>query len=434
MELQTFLSPQRCRILNGGTMDEAVRETLSAMFPERTERERNSIAELVFSREADASTIIAPGIAIPHAILDGDAKTEMAVAVSKTGVSWYPADEDNTIHIMVLLIGSRAAHLEALAKIVSILRDKNVYRNLVNAGSPEEVYGILLPADRTQRGLSERIIKYACGLRNDFPDSVVVIHADSMGDFSLLSEIPGGGGVIVVSSSEEALAALPSLPHIRPVAVPVPAFYSEKHQKFVLVYLHSHGYLQGYKRVINVAGGMEANRVDSIRVIDIEQDIGVFSGLRGLELPADIKRPVFARVLQLAESLAFEGREGKPVGAIFVLGDYAKVLTKSRQLIINPFKGYPRQQRSILDPVLDETIKEFAKIDGAFLISGDGVIESAGTFIAGQPESASHRPGLGSRHAAALGITAVTASIAVVISESTRKISVFQNGRHFELD
>jgi diadenylate cyclase len=128
------------------------------------------------------------------------------------------------------------------------------------------------------------------------------------------------------------------------------------------------------------------------------------------------------------------GREGKPVGAIFVLGDYAKVLTKSRQLIINPFKGYPRQQRSILDPVLDETIKEFAKIDGAFLISGDGVIESAGTFIAGQPESASHRPGLGSRHAAALGITAVTASIAVVISESTRKISVFQNGRHFELD
>ncbi len=413
----------------------AVAETLSYVYPREAEGRRQRVVELILAREADASTVIAPGIAIPHAILDEDAKTELAVAVSKPGIDWHSSGDGEKVHVMVLLIGSRAAHLEALAMVVSLLRNRKNYERLLTAESPADIHAVFIPpAVADPAAYSERIIAHACRIRDDFPHSVTVIHSDTFTDLSALKSIPDDRDIILTATSEEVLDSIPFHGNMEKVLVPVPVYYNEKHVKFALVYLHSHGFLDGYERVVCISGGQDMNRIDSIRIFDVEGDIGIHAGLRDLELPSDIQRPVFAKVLQLAESLALEGREGKPVGAIFVVGDHQQVAGKSRQLIINPFKGYLPQQRSILDPVLDETIKEFAKIDGAFLITGDGVIESAGTFIAGQPESASHRPGLGSRHAAALGITAVTSAVAVVISESTRKISVFQGGKHFELD
>ena len=84
---------------------------------------------------------------------------------------------------------------------------------------------------------------------------------------------------------------------------------------------------------------------------------------------------------RIANEIAVEGREGKPTGTIFVLGDTNSVNAYIRQLIINPFRGYSEAERSILDPGLDETIKEFASIDGAFVITGDGVVLSAGSYL-----------------------------------------------------
>lgn len=74
-------------------------------------------------------------------------------------------------------------------------------------------------------------------------------------------------------------------------------------------------------------------------------------------------------------------------------------------------------------------MKEFAKIDGAFVIRDDGVILSCGTYITGAPKSERLHSGLGARHTAALSITTVTGAFAVAISESTRKITVFHAGK-----
>lgn len=113
-----------------------------------------------------------------------------------------------------------------------------------------------------------------------------------------------------------------------------------------------------------------------------------------------------------------------------MVGDTERVLALSRQLILNPFKGYAEAQRNILSPLLSETIKEFAALDGAFLVRGDGVVESCGAFLnttAGGEYELS--PGLGARHHAAAAITEVTDSVAVVVSESTGKMTVFRAGR-----
>jgi len=95
------------------------------------------------------------------------------------------------------------------------------------------------------------------------------------------------------------------------------------------------------------------------------------------ETPSHILPQVLERVIDLASQLGSEGREGKPVGALFVVGDAEKCLSLSRQLMLNPFKGYPADERNILDPALEETIKELSSLDGAFIIQGDGTVETS---------------------------------------------------------
>ena len=140
---------------------------------------------------------------------------------------------------------------------------------------------------------------------------------------------------------------------------------------------------------------------------------------------------VFSEGLNIALELAAQGREGRKVGTIFILGDHEKVLQLSRQMVINPFMGYSEEERNILNPELLETIKEFSAIDGAFIVKDNGAIMTAGRHLNAAIESKDFPQGLGSRHIAAAGITSITHAIAIVISESTGNVSVFKSGNLF---
>jgi diadenylate cyclase len=97
-------------------------------------------------------------------------------------------------------------------------------------------------------------------------------------------------------------------------------------------------------------------------------------------------------------------------------------------MVINPFRGYLDEEKNVLDPSLGETLKEFSTIDGAFVVRGDGVILSAGTFLKPERASAGLPSGLGARHAAAAAVTAGSAALAVVVSQSTGAVSLFKGG------
>ena len=83
---------------------------------------------------------------------------------------------------------------------------------------------------------------------------------------------------------------------------------------------------------------------------------------------------VLQRLLEITVELSIEGREGTPVGTIFVIGDTRRVLRHSHQLIPNPFKGH---RINVLDRDSKEIIKEFAQLDGAFIVRDDGRIAAA---------------------------------------------------------
>ncbi|MCD6590220.1 diadenylate cyclase [Candidatus Woesearchaeota archaeon] len=141
---------------------------------------------------------------------------------------------------------------------------------------------------------------------------------------------------------------------------------------------------------------------------------------------------VIDSTINIAREIALEGREGKPIGTLFVIGDYEELKPYLRQLVLNPFYGYPPDLTNITNQELKETIKNFAQLDGAFIINLDGTIISAGTYINTPKDAlrdAKIYPGWGTRHLAAVGITTITNSIAVLVSSSGGVVKVFKKGK-----
>ncbi len=168
--------------------------------------------------------------------------------------------------------------------------------------------------------------------------------------------------------------------------------------------------------------------IDSVVVMNIGAEYELFDTTDQPSIDEHIKRAVFHRVLSLALDLGQHGREGSHVGALLVVGDARHVLEHSEQMILNPFKGYHEKQRNLLDAQMTETVKEYSTLDGAFIIRGNGVIETAGARLkVGISEGLPS--GLGARHAAAAGITANTKSIAFTISQSDGAVRVWRMGK-----
>ena len=184
-------------------------------------------------------------------------------------------------------------------------------------------------------------------------------------------------------------------------------------------------------KIICLSGVPKFGYADSIFFIDVGREFEILTSEDINDVVEAVLPEVFNAVLNIACELAAQGRESRKVGTIFVLGDDDKVMQLSRQMIINPFKGYSEEQRNILNPELEETIKELSAIDGAFIIKANGVIVTAGRHLSAALESKDFPSGLGSRHIAAAGITNVTKAVAMVISQSSGNVSVFKNGKLF---
>jgi diadenylate cyclase len=143
------------------------------------------------------------------------------------------------------------------------------------------------------------------------------------------------------------------------------------------------------------------------------------------------KRQVDAEVLKqtisLAVEIAREGREGRKIGTLFVVGDSGEVIKRSKPMILDPLHGHPDEDKQIDSPDMRETIKELAQLDGAFLVSGKGVVLSAARYIDAASDSLDLPLGLGSRHMAGASISRQTSAVSVVVSESSM-VRMFDDG------
>src|SRR3712207_5430207 len=132
-------------------------------------------------------------------------------------------------------------------------------------------------------------------------------------------------------------------------------------------------------------------------------------------------------VVNLAVEIAREGREGRKIGTLFVVGDTEAVLEHSRPMILDPLYGHPHESKRIDDPNLRETLKELAQLDGAFVVSDEGVVLSAARYIDAVSNHLAVPLGLGSRHVAGAAVSSRTDAVAVVVSESST-VRMFDDG------
>jgi diadenylate cyclase len=173
-----------------------------------------------------------------------------------------------------------------------------------------------------------------------------------------------------------------------------------------------------------VLGVLCLSQLSSIVVFDVKQ----LATVKTIDKTGERVDPnALKAVLRLALELGREGREGKKVGTAFIIGDTNEVLKRSHQLILNPYKGHSEDTRDIKNRSHWETIKEFAQIDGVFIVDDKGVIISAGRYLDVNTKSI-ELGGFGGRHISALAVTRETQAIAVTVSESGGTVRLFKDG------
>ena len=67
-------------------------------------------------------------------------------------------------------------------------------------------------------------------------------------------------------------------------------------------------------------------------------------------------------------------------------------------------------------------------MDGAFVVAPDGIVEKSRQIIEVTHADLTLSKGLGARHWAAAAISQITNAIAIVVSQSTGTVRIFQNG------
>jgi len=141
----------------------------------------------------------------------------------------------------------------------------------------------------------------------------------------------------------------------------------------------------------------------------------------------EVNTEVLEQTVSLAVEIAREGREGRKIGTLFVVGDSGEVMKRSKPMILDPLQGHPDEDKRIHNPDMRETVKELAQLDGAFLVSNSGVVISAARYVDAASDSLDLPLGLGSRHMAGASISRQTSAVAVVVSESSM-VRMFDDG------
>jgi DNA integrity scanning protein DisA with diadenylate cyclase activity len=169
---------------------------------------------------------------------------------------------------------------------------------------------------------------------------------------------------------------------------------------------------------------------DLIVLTDVEPGMERLAITDLLKLTDGIRPQALEAALTVATKIGrVVRRGGERVGAIFILGDSVNVLKGSRQLVPNPFHGHEDSLRQLTNPDVHDALVELSKLDGAFVVRGDGYIQSAAVFLATTDVETELPSGLGARHLAAASVTARTAATAVVVSATDGNVRAFAGGQ-----
>ncbi len=438
MRLDKFISRSRVVDLASADLPGALEELLDLTVGRFDDLDKGALLKGLLRRESTMTTYLGMGVALPHVRVKMDRRYVLAIGRSHFGIRHDGAIESEPARLVVLLIADEKTrdYLQVLAAIARLMKERDFVDSLVQAPDLDTFYErlhagfggiaarrIAAAENRVNRTVLREVEKVArgCGCT-----SLMVFGDTFTGAFAVPQWMPSLKTILVTRNLAEAGEDLGQFAE----TIQVRSFSPQRLAQLrsaVLVGL-TRGLVSFTDRVCCVGGIAASNQFDTIVVVDVEKEFhSLLTGQADL-LPEDVKPEVLERVLAVATELAVEGREGRPVGCLFVIGDAGRVGKLSKPLVLNPFYGYKDEDRNILSPFMDETIKEFSSIDGAFIIRGDGVVEAAGALLQASDYNHSLPSGLGSRHAAAAAISVAADCIGLVVSSNSGQVTLFRRG------
>ncbi len=440
MRLDRYLAKTRIVDLKSSDLRGAIDELLTVTGSRvgGKHRRRRILRELL-DREKTMTTYLGNGVAMPHIRFKMKGVYIFAIGRCPDGLIYEGKPEYESTRIVVLLLASdkEKNYLSVLAEVARLFQEQSTVDYLLEEGDLAEF------RERFLQGFSGELAKPVLKqsrFNRLFLREAQTIAREAKCTAALLFEDTVEGGIDTIrpfarmktvrvrggrsSGSREPTGKFDATIEIRS--------YSNQRlsqlRSAVLIGLTRE--IFGLEDRICCVGGIPgSNQFDTLAVIDVAQE---FSSVLTEEedlLPSRVAVEVIERILAIASELAVEGREGRPVGCLFVVGDSEKVDKMITPLVLNPFFGHKEEDRNVLNPFMHETIKEFSSIDGAFIIRGDGVVESAGSLIHAPGDFYLDMPsGLGARHSAASAISMASDCIAVVVSASSGQVTLFRKG------
>lgn len=111
--------------------------------------DKGALVKVLVERERLGSTGIGDGVAIPHGKMRGVKHPIVSFGRSKQGLDFESMD-GQPVHLFFLLIApenSSGIHLQVLAKIAKILKNRDFRRKLMEPGTREELYQTIIETD-----------------------------------------------------------------------------------------------------------------------------------------------------------------------------------------------------------------------------------------------------------------------------------------------
>lgn len=273
------------------------------------------------------------------------------------------------------------------------------------------------------------IVETAFALLEARNADALLILLDGSTDWKRISEIRGQSekAVIVAVDDENDLEGAAEA-GLKPLAIHKEKAPLLERLQHAILEAAADEFIRTNGEIIAVYSGFQQGRLDSISHLQLDERMRRLTSRDLQMLESRVPLQTIKAVIDLAAQVGREGREGKPVGTLFVVGDVRKVLEHSSDAGVDPFRGYNKAYRNLLDAKVQDDAKEVAQLDGAFIVNSEGVIERSRQMLEVSHEDLKMTKGLGARHWAAAAISRKTKAIAVVVSQSTGTVRLYQDG------
>ncbi len=126
------------------------RQVIGSLIAALDLKDPTAAIKAVLAREEMGSTLIAPGLALPHARLEGLSRIEAAIGICPTGVT-DPHDGGTPIRIYVLFLGpadNMKEHLAFLSNVSALFQKKGFIDKLSKLASPQGVLHAISQAEK----------------------------------------------------------------------------------------------------------------------------------------------------------------------------------------------------------------------------------------------------------------------------------------------